>query len=483
MRFRFLSMRMKINRMKGEGIGMSKTDMIILKRQQLYDEIWKISAAGVAKKYNLNYGKLLISLKEANIPYPPSGYWTRLNCGKDVSNDVIALPDSDIEDVNLYPEGFSFRKKKKKNNAKEMQENVESDTESELATEASAERLAEVSKQQENEVKSDPLDEESVPDTILSFLPKEERSEVIGVLKTIEIKKNARFHSKVISYKQSVKEWKKQERERHSYPYGGRRNYGQNANDVPPFINDISSEGLERVYRILDALFKAVEQLGGEVYDNLVMRIREDSVHIKFAEGQDKIPHALSRQEARLLVEYNDAKKQGRYASRPQIKKYDYVYNGKLRIIFSDGKYIRDSSQVNIEEKLDEILIRLYENSEENRIAREKREEAHRQYLEEQRRKEEIQQRYEKEVDNTVALVNQAKDYEIACQIRNYIFALCKEGELTEEKSKWIEWARKKADWYDPTVAREDEYLGKRKYSLAEEEKELAKNRRSGWKL
>ena len=349
----------------------------------------------------------MISLKEANIPYPPSGYWTRLNCGKDVSNDVIALPDSDIEDVNLYPEGFSFRKKKKKNNAKEMQENVESDTESELATEASAERLAEVSKQQENEVKSDPLDEESVPDTILSFLPKEERSEVIGVLKTIEIKKNARFHSKVISYKQSVKEWKKQERERHSYPYGGRRNYGQNANDVPPFINDISSEGLERVYRILDALFKAVEQLGGEVYDNLVMRIREDSVHIKFAEGQDKIPHALSRQEARLLVEYNDAKKQGRYASRPQIKKYDYVYNGKLRIIFSDGKYIRDSSQVNIEEKLDEILIRLYENSEENRIAREKREEAHRQYLEEQRRKEEIQQRYEKEVDNTVALVNQ----------------------------------------------------------------------------
>lgn len=469
--------------MKGEGIGMSKTDMIILKRQQLYDEIWKISAAGVAKKYNLNYGKLLISLKEANIPYPPSGYWTRLNCGKDVSNDVIALPDSDIEDVNLYPEGFSFRKKKKKNNAKEMQENVESDTESELATEASAERLAEVSKQQENEVKSDPLDEESVPDTILSFLPKEERSEVIGVLKTIEIKKNARFHSKVISYKQSVKEWKKQERERHSYSYGGRRNYGQNANDVPPFINDISSEGLERVYRILDALFKAVEQLGGEVYDNLVMRIREDSVHIKFAEGQDKIPHALSRQEARLLVEYNDAKKQGRYASRPQIKKYDYVYNGKLRIIFSDGKYIRDSSQVNIEEKLDEILIRLYENSEENRIAREKREEAHRQYLEEQRRKEEIQQRYEKEVDNTVALVNQAKDYEIACQIRNYIFALCKEGELTEGKSKWIEWARKKADWYDPTVAREDEYLGKRKYSLAEEEKELAKKRRSGWKL
>lgn len=132
-------------------------------------------------------------------------------------------------------------------------------------------------------------------------MPAEERSEVLGVLKTIEVKKNARFHSKVNSYKQSVKEWKKQERERHSYPYGCRRNYGQNANDVWPFINDISSEELERVYRILDALFKAVEQLGGEVCDNLAMRIRGDSVRIKFTEGQDKIPRTLSKRKPDYL--------------------------------------------------------------------------------------------------------------------------------------------------------------------------------------
>ena len=37
------------------------TDMtkktITLSRQQLYDEIWQVSVAGVARKYNLNYLK------------------------------------------------------------------------------------------------------------------------------------------------------------------------------------------------------------------------------------------------------------------------------------------------------------------------------------------------------------------------------------------------------------------------------------------
>ena len=29
---------------------------------------------------------------------------------------------------------------------------------------------------------------------------------------------------------------------------------------------------------------------------------------------------------------------------------------------------------------------------------------------------------------------------------------------------EWIEWDRKKADWYDPSIATEDEYLGKRQH-------------------
>lgn len=49
------------------------TDMtkktITLSRQQLYDEIWQVSVAGVARKYNLNYPKLIAKCKEVNIPF------------------------------------------------------------------------------------------------------------------------------------------------------------------------------------------------------------------------------------------------------------------------------------------------------------------------------------------------------------------------------------------------------------------------------
>lgn len=47
--------------------------IVKLTRKQLYDEIWALSVAGVARKYNLNYGKLMATCKAENIPFPSSG--------------------------------------------------------------------------------------------------------------------------------------------------------------------------------------------------------------------------------------------------------------------------------------------------------------------------------------------------------------------------------------------------------------------------
>lgn len=70
---------------------MKGKEVISLTRQQLYDEVWKQSLVKVAQKYNLHYGRLISSLKQANVPYPPSGYWTRVDFGKDVSTDLVPL--------------------------------------------------------------------------------------------------------------------------------------------------------------------------------------------------------------------------------------------------------------------------------------------------------------------------------------------------------------------------------------------------------
>lgn len=47
---------------------------IRLTRKELYEEIWKISVAGVSQKYGIPYAKCLAKIKAAQIPVPPSGY-------------------------------------------------------------------------------------------------------------------------------------------------------------------------------------------------------------------------------------------------------------------------------------------------------------------------------------------------------------------------------------------------------------------------
>ncbi|MCO5384592.1 MAG: hypothetical protein NHB14_01320 [Desulfosporosinus sp.] len=61
---------------------MPEEQFIKISREILYNEIWEISAAGAAKKYNVPYAELLRLCKEVEIPIPPSGYWTKLNFGK-----------------------------------------------------------------------------------------------------------------------------------------------------------------------------------------------------------------------------------------------------------------------------------------------------------------------------------------------------------------------------------------------------------------
>ena len=65
---------------------------IKMTRLELYNEIWAISVAGVAKKYSIQYAQLLNQLKEANIPIPPSGYWTKLAFGKPVIKPELSEP-------------------------------------------------------------------------------------------------------------------------------------------------------------------------------------------------------------------------------------------------------------------------------------------------------------------------------------------------------------------------------------------------------
>ena len=440
-----------------------------LSRQQLYDEIWQMSVAGVARKYNLNYAKLIAKCREANIPFPPSGYWTRKNMGKDVSGEVVALPPSDNENVELLLAGVKSEKKKK---VISDAEELHSDMEEGLKKAASS--MEEKGKETGNEDQAvsvkETVEKSGADDTVLPFLDSVEKKRVLQAASELRIRDKKRLHEQLIKYRKSMTEWKQKEvQNQREYQ---RRN---RPDDEPAFFNEISPESQQRAFLILDALFCAVEELGGKVNADLSMRVMADTVRIRIAEGQDKVKHELTKQEARALVEYNDKVKRNGWASKPQIRKYDSIYNGKLRIIFDNGEYIRDTGKEKLEDRLGDLLMRLYENSEEARIQRERLEEERRKREEEARRQAEIQKRKEDEVRRTREMLNQAEDYKIACEIRQYIAAVARQKDITPETAAWIEWANRKADWYDPIVAAEDEYLGRREHSKPKEEKDLDK--------
>ena len=85
---------------------------IEMTRKQLYDEIWEISVAGVARKYDIPYTQLMKQIKEAAIPIPPSGYWTKLSYGKPVIK--IELTESADAILSIYKAAPNVRENKRK---------------------------------------------------------------------------------------------------------------------------------------------------------------------------------------------------------------------------------------------------------------------------------------------------------------------------------------------------------------------------------
>lgn len=433
--------------------------IIKLTRQQIYDDIWELSVAGVARKYNLHYTRLIESCKEADIPFPSSGYWTRKNFGKDVSAEVIPLAGDGSLLVNLLANDSVVKriKKTKVEEKKIVQE--------ELAVTHNESGLEKKFEEKETVV---------IPEMsgILKFLDEDERQRVLSVACSLEISENTRLHKVLVQYKKQISEYNAKLMNAQNQRYYNPR-YNKPENE-PEFFKEVSEEGIKRLMAILDALFKAVEKLGGSVNDDLSIKIRSDIVRIRVAEAKDKIKHEITKQEAQELSRYEDEIKRHSWASKPQIRQYDYIYNGRIRIVFGEKSYIRDSEKEKLEDRLGDILISLYEKSEENRVIRERREEEQRKREEEARRQEEIRKRKENEIRLTKELTNKAEDYRIASEIRAYIKARI-ENENEEATPEWIEWASRKADWYDPTKDVEDEYLGKREHGKNKEEKDLDK--------
>ena len=506
------------NNVREEEFALLRTPVIKLTRRQLYDEIWKISVAGVAKKYGIIYAHLMKQVKEANIPIPSSGYWTKLNCGKPVTKLELSEPFDEV--VSIFDAAPKRRKAKPKETQKtkvspeplpkneKVEEQPAPAVPAKDGSVTAAETMTDTQTSQEpktveqygqtynvynretlyKEVWEAPVTEVAKkykvsdvaihkvckslevptppagywaklragkPVTViplpksdkviqktgiqtgvtyqpepeketLAFLNEEDRSVILTVASQILLPdEGARMHPKIIAHRKTIAEWEKGHKNNESIGWNRR-----NAEPVPFLADSISDEALPRACRIIDALIKAMEPLGCSLTNDLGFVVNSETVRLSFSESQDQTRHIPTKEENMQLLEYEEKRRRDSWASKPQIRKYDYLYNGRLSLAVDGQKNFRDCKSYVLEERLGNIMIRIYEAAEALKEAREAREEAERQRREEERRQEERRERYNVEVDRTLALTNLAEDYDTACMIRNYIAVVEASGSL-----------------------------------------------------
>lgn len=426
--------------------------MMKFSRERLYQEIWEISARQVANKYGLNYPALLKKCKEHSIPLPNGKYWYKKNTGLDIQELIVVLPDSNVKEIEVEKQAIKVKKEKViSREILPIHEEIK-ETDTVPSIEESSEKFL--------------FDVDGVRSS-LDYLESEKIKTIISVLSTFEVKENKRLHKKVSSYKESVTNWNKRVRAAERNYYDSR--YQLNILEQPKFIKEISSEQLPRLYRILDTLFSVFEQIGEIVTDDLCIRFGKDTVSFEIIESTDKINHGLTKEEAQQLVKYNDEIKRQSYASKPNIRKYDYIPNGIFRIKMPNGKYIKDTKSNKLEDMIPEIVILFYQCYFEVRNRREELEEAQRIREEEKQKARLLQERIDQEKKRIREFLNILSDYKLANEIRKFVDIL-KESDKADQET--IEWMSRKADWIDPTISAEDELLGKREHHKTDEEKD-----------
>ena len=426
-----------------------------LTRKQIYDEVWSISISGMVKKYDISYSLLYKQIKDANIPIPPKGYWTKKEFGKEMV--VAELKGNPDEVVELYKR-MPFISKSKDD------------------TKILAEEKAVINTPQaiiENEVKEIDAANSNYSgeyDAILPFLSADEKEHLFVAVSNVKITdEKERLHSKIIAHRKRIESWEKEFKKQ--TPYQQR----QSKNTAPYLKYDVADNSLQRVFRIIDSLIKAMKPLGVDLDDNLCFHYKTDYIQLRFSEATTEIPHELTKEERMSLLKYEDERKRYSWASKPQIRKYDHIHNGRISVGVGLKRRFRDGKLITLEEQLGDMMIAIFIAINDAKLAREEREEAERKRQEEQRKRERLRERYNEEVELTLALENQAEDFAMACKIRALINEVESKSDNDSEIAEWIMWAKAKADWYDPTVAAKDEFFGEREHEKSKEQKKLEK--------
>lgn len=359
---------------------------VTLSREQLYERVWAEAARTLASQFGLSDVGLAKVCKKHNIPRPPVGYWAKKQFGK--APPPPPLPPCD--DPSLQTIEF-FRERRVEN------------------------------------VPKPPLSEPAYDEDILEMLRRAWELPKVQVAERL-----TNLHPLVQATREAFsKPWKERQVSTCSHP--DERPY--------PLSIDVDKEFLRRSLLFMDALIKAVEQVGGKVLTE--WGYRENKTSVSFG-GEEAAA-------IRLREKYTQTRPGG-----------DLVQTGRLML---DGG-ASDASTVycidtekgkRIEESINRLIVRWVDKAGQERVW-------HRKVQEESRRREEKKRiRHERkvarqaELSRVNRLMNEAASWQKSQTIRAYIQAVkeraIREHGHIEEGSEldcWLTWARQQADRLDP---------------------------------
>lgn len=201
----------------------------------------------------------------------------------------------------------------------------------------------------------------------------------------------------------------------------------------------------DRALRFMDTLIKALRNRGHNF-------INKNGIVYLVAFGEE-YPISCFEKSKKVLIENQN------------WDRYEYVPSGILSFRIGESYKLKEwvEEKIPIEEQLSKILAGIEFKAMKDRDERIRINTYREREKEKQRIAKELQDRKEKELLNFKELFLKSQRHEKAELIRRYAQKLedyaLQRNELTENLKTQIEWARKKADWYDPFIESYDELL------------------------
>lgn len=237
----------------------------------------------------------------------------------------------------------------------------------------------------------------------------------------------------------------------------------------PPVDNllhiSTSEEQFERSLLILDAIFKAIEELGYKIKNNrndTRICIGKEEVKIRIRETQNRIQHVKSKDEL-------EEEARGKYSFAPS---YDFLYTGFLQFVIDDWhaprKNWNDTKNKKIESEIGDIVITIIETAEALRILREERYQEDLRMRQSELERMKLQELRDSEMKKVQQLEAMANDYKSAMEIYTFLDTLEKGSNNIDDEDErkkiddYISWGKSKADWLNPIIKKVDPILGTR---------------------